>query len=152
MTNPRTAPNKALQLLQEAKQARIVRVDLALGVMTMTLPDGLQVSRDPLALVPAALVAVAEAEAPELGVIFKTDSPSSFRPLDWLDGGYEANHQGAEYTVYRRHTNKDGQERRDGPYWHAYITREDSEGLSWHTSIGAMVVNDFGVLVRVAKG
>ena len=45
-----------------------------------------------------------------------------------------------------------GQDRRDGPYWHAYITREDSEGLSWHTSIGAMVVNDFGGLVRVAKG
>ena len=48
MTNPRTAPNKALQLLQAAKQARIVRVDLERGVMTMTLPDGLQVSRDPL--------------------------------------------------------------------------------------------------------
>ena len=152
MTNPRTAPNKALQLLQEAKQARIVRVDLARGVMTMTLPDGLQVSRDPLALVAAALVAEAEAEAPELGVIFKTDSRSSFTPLDWLDGGYEANHQGAEYNVYRKTTNKDGQDRRDGPYWYAYISREDSEGLIWHASISRMVVNDFGVLVQVAKG
>ena len=152
MTNPRTAPNKALQLLQEAKQARIVRVDLARGVMTMTLPDGLQVSRDPLALVAAALVAEAEAEAPELGVIFKTDSRSSFTPLDWLDGGYEANHQGAEYNVYRKTTNKDGQDRRDGPYWYAHISREDSEGMIWHASISWMVVNDFGVLVRVAKG
>ena len=152
MTNPRTAPNKALQLLQEAKQARIVRVDLARGVMTMTLPDGLQVSRDPLALVAAALVAEAEAEAPELGVIFKTDSRSSFTPLDWLDGGYEANHQGAEYNVYRKTTNKDGQDRRDGPYWDAHISREDSEGLRWHASISRMVVNDFGVLVQVAKG
>ncbi len=152
MTNPRTAPNKALQLLQEAKQARIVRVDLARGVMTMTLPDGLQVSRDPLALVAAALVAEAEAEAPELGVIFKTDSRSSFTPLDWLDGGYEANHQGAEYNVYRKTTNKDGQDRRDGPYWYAHISREDSEGLRWHASISRMVVNDFGVLVQVAKG
>ncbi len=152
MTNPRTAPNKALQLLQEAKQARIVRIDLARGVMTMTLPDGLQVSSDPLALVPAALVAVAEAEAPELGVIFKTDSRSSFTPLDWLDGGYEANHQGAEYNVYRKTTNKDGQDRRDGPYWYAHISREDSEGLRWHASISRMVVNDFGVLVQVAKG
>ena len=152
MTNPRTAPNKALQLLQEAKQARIVRVDLARGVMTMTLPDGLQVSRDPLALVPAALVAVAVAEAPELGVIFKTDTPSSFRVFDWMDGGYEAVHQGAEYNAYRKTTSKDGQDRRDGPYWYVHISREDSEGLIWHASISWMVVNDFGVLVQVAKG
>ena len=152
MTNPRTAPNKALQLLQDAKRARIVRVDLERGVMTMTLPDGFHVSREPVSLVPASLVDEAMATAPEIGVIFKTDTHHSFRLLNFLDGGYEAISDGVEYNVHRRSVYKNGEEFRDGPYWGGHVSREDSEGLSWSAQIPKMLVNDFGVLVPVPRG
>ncbi len=152
MTNPRTATNKALQLLQDAKQARIVRVDLERGVMTMTLPDGLQVSREPVSLVPASLVDEAKAAEPEMAVIFKTDTPHSFRLLNFWDGGYEAVLDGAEYNVHRRTNHKNGQELRDGPFWGGYVSREDSDGQTWTAQIPKMLVNDFGVLVPVPRG
>lgn len=149
------AINKAQQLLRDAKLGRVVRVDLERGLMTVTLPDGFQISKAPIALIPAAQAqeaATQEAGMTGMAIFGQSDEPHSFRVMSYMDGGYEVRHQGAEYTVYRDYTLDKNKEKRRHAYWVGYIERTDLDGLSWSARIPSMLINDYGVLVPVPRG
>jgi hypothetical protein len=144
------AMNKAQRLLQEAPQARVMRVDLERGVMTVSLPDGFRVSKEPVVVIPVAEAACAANEDLGLALFPRVDEPHSFLwNANYHGMGYEVRDGGAAFDVYLELAWDKNRCFRRGSFYRGSITRTDSDGLTWTTHLPRMVTNDFGILVKL---
>lgn len=143
------AVNKAQRLLQGAPQARVMRVDLERMVMTVTLPEGFRVTKEPIVVIPAGEAECAANEDLGLALFPAVEEPHSFSWLPYMDMGYEVRDGGAEFCVQLEHCWENNRYFRKGSFYTGYVERTDGNGLVWIASLKRMVTNDFGILVQV---
>lgn len=157
------ATTAAAALLMNAIPMEAAAADLRKGTLTLAAPKGASLVVRAGTFLVVDQDAAREALAADAAILDRVP----FLPVGAMVGVYvrddDSRGRGAGYAItvqrenshcslYREHTPDEGREASWTPWtWWGRMYRTDENGDEWDTTLGRMVCDDFGSLVRVPK-